>query len=240
MPPRRKVKGAKTWFRHAAARWYSWRSPPSRSRRSIAACGGGWRWRLGRERRVAAERAVWALGVVVVDVDAQDAVELARSEDQQPVQALRSVRSARSARRARWPAATRNGVWITLTPSVRKTSSKPATNFVSRSRIRNLTSSSAPERLRLRACWVTQRPSGFAVIAGEVHAAGLQLDEEQHVVAAQQGGLDGEEVARDDARRLRAQELTPARPRAPWRRSEAGACEQPANRARRDRQRRAC
>src|SRR5215211_7420117 len=35
------VKGAKRWFRHAAARWYSWRSPPSRSRRSIAACGGG-------------------------------------------------------------------------------------------------------------------------------------------------------------------------------------------------------
>jgi hypothetical protein len=47
---------------------------------------------------------------------------------------------------------------------VRKTSSKPATNFESRSRIRNLTSSSAPERLRLRACWVTQRLSGFAVM----------------------------------------------------------------------------
>jgi hypothetical protein len=30
--------------------------------------------------------------------------------------------------------------------------------------IRNLTSSSAPEGLRLRACWVTQRPSGFAVM----------------------------------------------------------------------------
>jgi hypothetical protein len=36
----------------------------------------------------------------------------------------------------------------------------PATNFESRSRIRNLASSSAPERLRLRACWVTQRPEG--------------------------------------------------------------------------------
>jgi hypothetical protein len=35
------LKGAKTWFRHAAARWYSWRRPPSRSRRWIAACGGG-------------------------------------------------------------------------------------------------------------------------------------------------------------------------------------------------------
>lgn len=33
---------------------------------------------------------MWALGVVVVDVDAQDAVELARAKDQQPVQALRA------------------------------------------------------------------------------------------------------------------------------------------------------
>jgi hypothetical protein len=49
-----------------------------------------WRWRLGRERRGAAERAVWALGVVVVDVDAQDALEVARPEDQQPVQAFGS------------------------------------------------------------------------------------------------------------------------------------------------------
>jgi hypothetical protein len=48
-----------------------------------------WRWRLGRERRASPERAVWALGVVVVDEDAQDAVEVARAEDQQPVQALR-------------------------------------------------------------------------------------------------------------------------------------------------------
>ena len=31
---------------------------------------------------------MWALGVVVIDVDAQDAVELALSDDQQPVQAF--------------------------------------------------------------------------------------------------------------------------------------------------------
>jgi hypothetical protein len=50
----------------------------------------GWRrWRRVREWWVAAECAVWALGVVVVYVDAEDAVEVARSEDQQPVQALR-------------------------------------------------------------------------------------------------------------------------------------------------------
>jgi hypothetical protein len=44
-------------------------------------------------RRMASERSVWALGVVMVDVDAQNADELARSEDQQPVQALRACSS---------------------------------------------------------------------------------------------------------------------------------------------------
>jgi len=37
------------------------------------------RWRLGRDGWAAAERSVRALGVVVVHVDAQDAVELARA-----------------------------------------------------------------------------------------------------------------------------------------------------------------
>src|SRR6266540_1475265 len=47
----------------------------------------GWWW-LGRDGWAAAERSAWSLGVVVVDVDAQDAVEVARADDQQPVQAL--------------------------------------------------------------------------------------------------------------------------------------------------------
>jgi hypothetical protein len=50
---------------------------------------------------------------------------------------------------------------------------------------------------------VTQGAVGVGGDAGEVDAAGLQLDEEQDVVAAQQRGLDAEEVAGDDARRLR-------------------------------------
>lgn len=39
------------------------------------------------------ERSVWALAVVVVDVDAQHADEVALAEDQQPVQALRACGS---------------------------------------------------------------------------------------------------------------------------------------------------
>ena len=54
--------------------------------------------------------------------------------------------------------------------------------------------------------------------AGEVDAAALKLDEEEHVVATQEGSLDREEVAGQDASSLLAQELAPSRPRAPWRR----------------------
>jgi hypothetical protein len=64
-------------------------------------------------------------------------------------------------------------------------------------------------------------------------ATGLKLDEEQHLVAAQQRGLDSEEVTRDNARGLSAQELTPAGPRTPGRRTKSRVGEQPANRARR-------
>jgi hypothetical protein len=44
----------------------------------------------------------------------------------------------------------------------------------------------------------------------EVHAARRELDEEQHVEALQEQGVDGEEVALEDARRLSPQKLAPA------------------------------
>jgi hypothetical protein len=57
-------------------------------------------------------------------------------------------------------------VRITLMPSVLKTSSKAWLNFLSRSWIRNPNGWSAPScMVRLRACWVTQRPSGLEVQA---------------------------------------------------------------------------
>ena len=183
---------------------------------------------------MAAERSVWALGVVVVDVDAQDAVELARSEDQQPVQAFGScgphealgvrVGLRRPERCLDHLDAVGAKDLVEAGDELRVAVADQELDVVERAgeaEVARLLGDPAAVRVRGRAC--------------EVDAAGLQLDEEQHVVAAQQRGLDGEEVASDDARRLRAQELTPARPRTPWRRSKAGACEQPANRARRNR-----
>jgi hypothetical protein len=38
--------------------------------------------------------------------------------------------------------------------------------------------------MKFRAAWVVQAPLGVGSDAGEVHAAAVEFDEEQHVVAA--------------------------------------------------------
>jgi hypothetical protein len=44
---------------------------------------------------------------------------------------------------------------------------------------------------------------------GQVHAAGTVLDEEQHIQAAQEHGMDVEQVRREDRLRLGFQECPP-------------------------------
>ena len=48
-----------------------------------------------------------------------------------------------------------------------------------------------------------------------MHNTSFHFDDEEHVVAAQEHGVDGEEVGRNDALGLGAEELGPDRPRAP-------------------------
>jgi hypothetical protein len=45
-------------------------------------------WFDGWIRRLQPERPVWAMGVVVLDIDVEDLLEVAAPDDQQPVQAL--------------------------------------------------------------------------------------------------------------------------------------------------------
>src|SRR5262249_5128077 len=70
--------------------------------------------------------------------------------------------------------------------------------------------------------------------AGEVDAAASELDEKEHVVAAQAEPLDGKEIARQRARRPWTQELAPAWPATPRRRRQSGRQQQPPEGARRD------
>src|SRR5215211_5107739 len=123
---------------------------------------GWWRRWLGCDGWAAAERSVRALGVVVVDVDAQDAVELPWADDQQPVQALgpRGPDEALGVCVGLWRAERRLDHRDALGA---KDLVESAGELESRSRISNAMSPSAALRLRLRACWATQRPSGFAV-----------------------------------------------------------------------------
>src|ERR1035437_3364790 len=68
----------------------------------------------------------------------------------------------------------------------------------------------------------------------EVDPPAAELDERKDVEGAEPGGLDGEEVAGDDAIRLRPQELGPGRARAPRGRTEPGGSEQGPDRRRTD------
>ena len=80
---------------------------------------------------------------------------------------------------------------------------------------------------------------GAARIGGaarQVHAAACEFDAEEQVEAAQRDRLDGEEVAGEHAGGLLAQELRPARPRAPRRRPKPVGKQDAPDRARRDTQ----
>src|SRR5450759_2652542 len=59
-----------------------------------------------------------------------------------------------------------------------------------------------------------------------------ELDEHQDIQCSEPGGLDGEEVARDDAIRLRPEELGPRWAAAPWCRTEPGGPEEGPDRRR--------
>jgi len=77
--------------------------------------------------------------------------------------------------------------------------------------MKNRIAGERPSRLRarFRACWVTQVESGCAVEGLRWIRRHPELDEHEDAKGAQPGGLDGEEVARDDVLRLGPQELAP-------------------------------
>jgi len=77
-------------------------------------------------------------------------------------------------------------------------------------------------------------PVGCAVTPAEVHAAGGQFDEEQHVDPLQQHGVDGEEVTGQDRLGLCGEELLPGRPASAWRWVHPGVVGDLPNRAGRD------
>ena len=115
--------------------------------------------------RVLLQCPVGPVGIVMIYVLAEDQPQVPFTGDQHPVQALAAgtgdpafrdrVRPRRLHRRLDDPHTDRVN-----------TASDAAVNLVSRSRIKNLTLSARFSRFisRLRACWVTHSPVGWAVI----------------------------------------------------------------------------
>jgi hypothetical protein len=84
------------------------------------------------DRCVLVESSVRASGVVVLQVDGQDAVEVSGVADQQPVQAF-DPRGAYPAFGVRVGPRARGGIFSTSIPAVANTESKTAVNLASRS-----------------------------------------------------------------------------------------------------------
>jgi hypothetical protein len=102
--------------------------------------------------------------VVVGEVLGQDVLEMTTSDDEDPVQTFSADGADQALSEGVRPRGSNRGL-DDPDASVRNTSLNLAVNFVSRSRMRNLT---APERsakttLRLRACRVTHCPTGLGV-----------------------------------------------------------------------------
>ena len=178
------------------------------------------------------ERPVGTVAVVMLDVDPQDLLEVAAPDDQQPVQAL-GTDGAHPAFRVGIRRGRRTGVTSTSPPSEQNTSSKLRQNLASwsRSTKRTCRPRSPSTSSRFRACWVTQRPFGWAVTPAR-WTRRVQLNEEQHIQPPRRHGLDGEEVARDDPRSLLARERPPGRGGPPRHRVQAMAAKRRADRSR--------
>src|SRR6266516_2569346 len=118
----------------------------------------------GSLRRLKLERPVWTVPVVVLDVDPKDLLKMAAPNEQQPIQALGADGATHRPAYA-FAVGARTGVTSTWAPSERNASSKLRQNFASRSRSRKRTcrSRSPNTSSKLRACWVTQVLSGWAV-----------------------------------------------------------------------------
>jgi hypothetical protein len=164
------------------------------------------------ERRPLPEGAVRAMFVVVPRVARENALQVAAADDQEPVEAfptdasdptlgMRS-RLRRPDRRSDDldPFGAEDVVELTRELAVAITNQEAGTDaFV--------------VELHQQVARLLAHPAAVGVSRdpGQMNAAARQLDEEQHIEALQEQGVDGEEVALEDARRLLAKKLRPAR-----------------------------
>ena len=162
------------------------------------------------------------VGVVGIDVDLEHVFEVAATTDEDPVEAF----SADSAtKRSAYVLALGASTGVRITPQAFAAGDVVEGAAELRVAIAHQEPTS-PELLVYRheqiagllgdpgACW----PGGAA---GQVHSAGVELDEEQHIEPPQEDGLDGEEIGGVKPSGLGAEKLTPGQLAGPRCRSQS-------------------
>jgi hypothetical protein len=145
---------------------------------------------------------MWSLRHVVRDVRPEHSLEVPTTVDQDVVEALLAHGPQRNRSANAFARGARIGVRMTRTSSARSTASNGPQNVASRSRRRNRTPASRSSMARFLACSGDPRRVGVRGDTGHVHSPGRALDEEQDVERRAPDRLDGEEVGREDPRRL--------------------------------------
>jgi len=159
--------------------------------------------------------------VVMINEHGEDALEVTRIENQQPIEALGTngshesfrdpVRLRRQNRRAH----------DTNAPALKHLIETPREFPIVIAEQETNWFRALGERPRHLTCMLRHSAVvGMGGAAGEVHVAGRHLDEEQHVQPPQPDRVDGEEIYGNDTPRLRTQELMPRWPLAPTRWTE--------------------
>jgi hypothetical protein len=158
-----------------------------------------------------AERAMRPVGVVVLDVDPQDTLEVSAVCDQEPVEAVATNRADPAlgervrVRGPKWGADDLNPLAF---EDVVEGATELAVAIMDEETDRPRALRESPGKLScLLGC---PTPIGVGAAAREVHTPRAEFDEEEHIQAPEPEGLDGEEVARDDRRGVGRQELAPA------------------------------
>ncbi len=151
------------------------------------------------------------MGVVVVDVDAQDALELPAAGDQDPVEAVAADGTDPAFRecvclwRAKWGA---DDLDAFAAENIVEVAAELAVTIVDQEAVRCRSSGERPRKLS----GLLGDPASVGVGGAtcEVHAPAADLEEEDHIEAAEPERVDGKEIAGDNRLGVRAQELAPA------------------------------
>ncbi len=174
--------------------------------------------------------------VVVLGVGLESAIEVPPAEDERPVEALGPGGSRSPVLRRHSRSGPGQGCGSPAPLPSERLRRTVGLNFVSRARMRNriAVERSSSSMARFRACWVTHAESGCAVDGlTEIRRLPSSMNTRDGE-GAEPGGLDGAEVAGDDATRLRPEELRPGKPGPSRGGTRSGCPEQGADRRRAD------